>query len=97
MADERQLNLCLELGSRKAVREAIAIGLGMSFIYESEANEDSRTRAAAQSGLEGSSVDILIYPAEHGARRRIKPYSRSSVPASAYRRPVKRFFQFRSV
>ncbi len=56
-----RLNVTLELGSREAVREAVAIGLGLSFLYGSEATEDHRTRTVTLSGLERSSLDSLVY------------------------------------
>lgn len=59
---KRRLRLqnALELGSREAVREAVAAGLGLGFIFSGEAIGDKRVVALPIAGLRGSSLDCLV-------------------------------------
>lgn len=50
----------LELGSREAVREAVAAGLGLGFLFSREAVGDSRVTAVPIADLGGSSLDCLV-------------------------------------
>ncbi|MEM7223672.1 MAG: LysR substrate-binding domain-containing protein [Pseudomonadota bacterium] len=67
-----RLKPALELGSREAVCEAVATGLGLSFIYASEITEDPRTQVVTVIGLEQSSLDTLVYLAGNETRRPLK-------------------------
>ncbi len=62
------LDPALELGSREAVKEAVAIGLGVSVLSEREAKGDARLVSVPIPGLEGLNVDAIVCPA--GAERR---------------------------
>lgn len=62
------LDPVLELGSREAVKEAVAIGLGVSVLLDREAVGDDRLVAVPVGGLDGVNVDALVCPA--GAERR---------------------------
>lgn len=50
----------LELGSREAVREAAALGLGISFIQERETVGDNRIVALTLSDLRETNLDTLV-------------------------------------
>jgi aminoethylphosphonate catabolism LysR family transcriptional regulator len=50
----------LELGSREAVREAVARGLGIGFLFEREADGDSRSIAVPLTGVEAASTDYVV-------------------------------------
>ncbi len=50
----------LELGSREAVREAAALGLGLGFIQEREAVGDERIAALTLSDLRETNLDTLV-------------------------------------
>jgi aminoethylphosphonate catabolism LysR family transcriptional regulator len=51
----------LELGSREAVREAVAMGLGISFVFEQEGGGDPRSVAIELADLEASNRDMLVF------------------------------------
>lgn len=67
-AADLPLDPALELGSREAVKEAVAIGLGVSVILSREAVGDSRLAVLPLPGLEGLNEDALVCP--KGAERR---------------------------
>jgi LysR family transcriptional regulator, low CO2-responsive transcriptional regulator len=56
-----QVTSMLELDSREAVREAVAAGLGIGFMFEREARNDPRVAAIMLSGMEDSSRDTLVF------------------------------------
>lgn len=58
----------LELGSREAVKEAVAVGLGVSAVLDREAVGDTRLAAVAIAGLDGLNRDAVVCSA--GAERR---------------------------
>mgnify|MGYP001343182998 CR=1 FL=1 len=53
------LSPALELGSREAMREAVARGLGIGFLFERESEGDARTVARPLDGLSDVNVDAL--------------------------------------
>lgn len=53
------LSPALELGSREAVREAVARGLGIGFLFERENEGDDRTVALPLDGLSDVNVDTV--------------------------------------
>jgi len=59
----------MELGSREAIREAVAAGLGAGFVLESELGADERLRALALKGaaVEGSEY-VLCLPERRSLR-----------------------------
>jgi aminoethylphosphonate catabolism LysR family transcriptional regulator len=48
------------MGSREGVKEAVARGLGIGFLFEREAGADRRYGTAKVAGLEGSNRDLLL-------------------------------------
>lgn len=61
----------LELGSREAVREACAHGLGFGFMQEREAAGDDRVTGLAISDLRGTNLVTLVCLKRHARRRTI--------------------------
>lgn len=59
----------LTLDSREAVREAIAVGLGIGFALEREAGADPRVRAIPLSDSSAGSTDCLVAFADQVERR----------------------------
>ena len=55
-----QLETTLEIGSREAVREAVASGLGVGIVFESEFGRDSRVHALS---LRGARLEAVEYAA----------------------------------
>mgnify|MGYP003655265849 CR=1 FL=1 len=55
-----RLTSVLELNSREAIREAVATGLGIGFLFSLEAVGDNRCLARPLAGFERSSQDSLI-------------------------------------
>lgn len=53
------LSPALELGSREAMREAVARGLGIGFLFERESEGDARTVARPLDGLSDVNLDTL--------------------------------------
>jgi LysR family transcriptional regulator, low CO2-responsive transcriptional regulator len=51
----------LEIGSREAVREAVALGLGIGFVFDREATDDPRTIAVPISGLESCTATSFAF------------------------------------
>ncbi|HEX3499439.1 MAG TPA: LysR substrate-binding domain-containing protein, partial [Stellaceae bacterium] len=51
----------LELGSREAVREGVAMGLGISFVFEQEGGGDPRSVTVMLADLEASNRDMLVF------------------------------------
>lgn len=51
----------LELGSREAVREGVAMGLGISFVFEQEGGGDPRSVTAKLADVEVSNRDMLVF------------------------------------
>jgi aminoethylphosphonate catabolism LysR family transcriptional regulator len=61
----------MELGSREAVREACAHGLGFGFMQEREAAGDSRVTALPIRDLQGTNLVTLVCLKRHAKRRTI--------------------------
>ncbi|MEE9480314.1 MAG: LysR substrate-binding domain-containing protein [Kiloniellales bacterium] len=61
----------LELGSREAMREAVAMGLGIGFLFERECVGDERTLAVPLAGLAASSLDTLVCLKSQSRRRAV--------------------------
>lgn len=55
-----ELSPTLELGSREAMREAVARGLGIGFLFERENEGDDRTVAVPLQGLSNINVDTVM-------------------------------------
>jgi aminoethylphosphonate catabolism LysR family transcriptional regulator len=55
-----RLTPALELGSREAMREAVARGLGIGFLFERENEGDERTVAIPLAGLADVNVDAVV-------------------------------------
>jgi len=51
----------LELGSREAVREGVAMGLGISFVFEQEGGGDPRAVTVKLADVEASNRDMLVF------------------------------------
>jgi LysR family transcriptional regulator, low CO2-responsive transcriptional regulator len=51
----------LELGSREAVREGVAMGLGISFVFEQEGGGDPRSLTVRLADVEASNRDMLVF------------------------------------
>ena len=54
------VNAALVMGSREGVREAVARGLGIGFVFDRELSEDSRCKGVKVEGFEGSNSDMLL-------------------------------------
>ena len=64
-----QLGPTLEIGSREAVREAVASGLGVGVVFESELSRDSRLHALT---LRGAKLEAVEYAACLDDRRPVR-------------------------
>ena len=64
-----QLGLTLEIGSREAVSEAVASGLGVGVVFESELGRDSRFHALT---LRGAKLEAVEYAACLEDRRPVR-------------------------
>ena len=64
-----QLGPTLEIGSREAVREAVASGLGVGVVFESELGRDSRVHALT---LRGAKLEAVEYAACLEDRRPVR-------------------------
>jgi len=64
----------LELGSREAVREAVAVGLGTGFLFEHETLGDDRTRAVFIKELRNSNRDMVVYLKSQLKRRAVEAF-----------------------
>ena len=51
----------LELGSREAIREGVAMGLGISFVFEKEGGGDPRSVTVPLAGVTASNRDMLVF------------------------------------
>jgi aminoethylphosphonate catabolism LysR family transcriptional regulator len=51
----------LELGSREAIREGVAMGLGISFVFEQEGGGDPRSVTVPLAGVTASNRDMLVF------------------------------------
>jgi len=51
----------LEVGSREAVCEAVALDLGIGFAFERETASNPRTVAVQLKGLEASNLDTVAF------------------------------------
>jgi len=51
----------LELGSREAVREGVAMGLGISFVFEQEGGGDPRSLTVRLADVKASNRDMLVF------------------------------------
>lgn len=69
----------LEIGSREAVREAVAAGLGLGVVQESELGEDARIRPARIDGAELQATELVVCLEE----RRNSPLMRRLAPLVA--------------
>ena len=61
----------LELGSREAVREAVAVGLGIGFVQARETVGDTRIASVQIPELAGTNLDTLVCLKRHAQRRTI--------------------------
>jgi len=59
-AEGLKFEAAVTMGSREGVKEAVARGLGIGFLFAREAGEDRRTAAVKVAGLEGSNRDMLL-------------------------------------
>ncbi|WP_158090275.1 LysR substrate-binding domain-containing protein [Kiloniella majae] len=64
----------LELGSREAVREAVAVGLGLGFLFEHEVLGDDRTVAVPLKELVDSNRDMVICLKSQLKRRTVETF-----------------------
>ncbi|WP_419903266.1 LysR substrate-binding domain-containing protein [Kiloniella sp.] len=64
----------LELGSREAVREAVAVGLGIGFLFEHEILGDDRTRAIFLKELRDSNRDMVVCLKSQLKRRAVEAF-----------------------
>ena len=64
----------LEIGSREAVREAVAAGLGIGIVSESELGDDKRLVRLALEGGEVDSVEYLVCLAESRDLRLVRAF-----------------------
>ncbi|MCZ4281373.1 LysR substrate-binding domain-containing protein [Kiloniella laminariae] len=64
----------LELGSREAVREAVAVGLGIGFLFEHEVWGDNRTHALLIDELRDSNRDMVICLKSQIKRRSVEAF-----------------------
>ncbi|WP_179188235.1 LysR substrate-binding domain-containing protein [Kiloniella majae] len=64
----------LELGSREAVREAVAVGLGIGFLFEHEVLGDDRTVAVPLKELVDSNRDMVICLKSQLKRRAVESF-----------------------
>ncbi len=55
-----KLPVALELGSREAMREAVALGLGIGFLFERESAGDDRTVAVRLADMAATNTDAVI-------------------------------------
>jgi aminoethylphosphonate catabolism LysR family transcriptional regulator len=63
------LPVALELGSREAVREAVALGLGIGFLFERECTVDTRVIAVPLTDMRGTNLDAVICLSSQRKRR----------------------------
>jgi LysR family transcriptional regulator, low CO2-responsive transcriptional regulator len=64
----------LEIGSREAVREAVAAGLGVGVVSEAEFGRDNRLRALAIEDLELDTTEYAVCLAERRELRLVKAF-----------------------
>jgi DNA-binding transcriptional LysR family regulator len=64
----------LEIGSREAVREAVAAGLGVGVVSESEFGRDDRLRALAIDEIETETTEYAVCLAERRELRLVKAF-----------------------
>ncbi|RED53421.1 LysR substrate-binding domain-containing protein [Aestuariispira insulae] len=62
----------MELGSREAVREAVAVGMGVGCVYARETVGDSRIAARPIRELTNSNLDTLVFLSRNSNRRVIR-------------------------
>ncbi|EPJ55960.1 MAG: hypothetical protein OFPI_01720 [Osedax symbiont Rs2] len=55
-----QVNAALVMGSREGVKEAVARGLGLGFVFDRELPKDSRCVGVKVAGFESSNTDMLL-------------------------------------
>ena len=55
-----QVNAALVMGSREGVKEAVARGLGIGFVFDRERPKDSRCVGVKVAGFESSNTDMLL-------------------------------------
>jgi len=53
-------NIVLEIGSREAVREAVAAGLGLGVVQETELGEDARIACARIEGADLQATELIV-------------------------------------
>jgi aminoethylphosphonate catabolism LysR family transcriptional regulator len=68
------LPVVLELGSREAVREAVALGLGIGFLFERECTADPRLIAVPLSDMRGTNLDAVICLSSQRKRRIVQAF-----------------------
>ena len=64
----------LEIGSREAVREAVAAGLGIGIVSESEFGQDARLRPLRLSGIDVEMTEYVVCLAERRELRLVKAF-----------------------
>lgn len=69
-----ELGEVLEIGSREAVREAVAAGLGIGIVSESEFGEDRRLRPLRLAGIDATMTEYVVCLAERRELRLIKAF-----------------------
>ena len=52
--------IALEIGSREAVREAVAAGLGLGVVQEPELGEDARIASARIEGADLQATELIV-------------------------------------
>ncbi|WP_417431121.1 LysR substrate-binding domain-containing protein [Kiloniella sp.] len=83
----------LELGSREAVREAVAVGLGIGFLFEHEVLGDDRTVAVPLKELANSNRDMVICLKSQLKRRVVEAFvslARTFVGVKSHSRNISR-------
>ena len=64
----------LEIGSREAVREAVAAGLGIGIVSESEFGQDARLKPLRLSGIDVEMTEYVVCLAERRELRLVKAF-----------------------
>jgi LysR family transcriptional regulator, low CO2-responsive transcriptional regulator len=73
----------LEVGSREAVCEAVAMDLGIGFVFEREFGNAARTVALPLKGLEASNLDTLTFRRADAERTLVKALIRTAADVAA--------------
>lgn len=64
----------LEIGSREAVREAVAAGLGIGIVSESEFGQDHRLKPLRLGGIDVEMTEYVVCLAERGELRLVRAF-----------------------